>query len=528
MLKSKRDTGRMVPLTGLFLLLAIFSLIPTRAAGLMVPSVFGDHMVFQRGQTNSVWGWADAGKPVRVRLGDEVHETVAGADGFWKVALAPRMSGGALELEIGSGLEKRTFADVVFGEVWLCSGQSNMLFPVSQSLDGGRIVAEPANPNIRFLRSGRRTSTDYQRDLPARWETSRPESRGLFSGVGYHFASAISQTLDVPVGILQIAVGGSTIEAWIDRRILQQDTRFSSLMKRWAALESVPWNEKPEQERHAAEMAAWEAARLAGQDLPRKPRAAQDPRESRGRPGTFYAGLLHSVVGFGIRGVLWYQGESNAEGHKEYAELFPLLIQSWREAWGQGDFPFLWVQLPNHGKPSLMQDGGRTKIREAQAAALSLPATGQIVTIDLGDPDDIHPLNKTEVGRRLAALALADVYDVSPEPAAPRLGKFSVSDHKMVLEILRCGKGLQVRSKNGPSGFLVAGEDKVFHPAQARVVEPDGLEVWSDAVAKPAAVRYAWAGSPPVTVFSSEDLPLAPFRTDTWEQSSFQPTEGAP
>ena len=492
-----------------------------------MPVLFGDNMVLQSGQSNPVWGWFTPGGAVKVHINGETHDALASESGRWEVKLNSRDAGGPFTLSIRAGDESKTISNVMFGEVWLCSGQSNMNMPLPNTETGEEAARIASHPRIRFIKVPRRPSQEPQKDFPfpAKWEACSPETAASMSGLAYYFAKNISANLDVPVGIIQVAAGGSAIEAWIERKILNADGRFAPMMSKWLEVESDKWDAEAESAKYQAELSEWNAAVKAiessGKAPPRRPSAPVNPLESRGRPGNFYGGMLSPAVGYGIRGVLWYQGESNAGREAEYALLFPALITSWRDAWKNPGLPFFWVQLASYGPMKPVQDGSWAGIREAQAAALSLPHTGQVITTDLGDANDIHPPKKKEVADRLANLILDKVYRKAEPAIAPTYKSHEFAEGKAIIQLEPDGAELELRPTNEFTGFVIAGEDKVFRPARVRSVKQGVLEVWSDAVASPVAVRYAWADNPPFSVFSSSGLPLAPFRTDSWNKTTF-------
>ena len=493
-----------------------------------IPVLFGDNMVLQRGKANPVWGWFTPGGAVKVSIERDTHEAQADKDGRWEVILKSRDAGGPFTLTIQAGEESKILSNIMFGEVWLCSGQSNMNMPLSNSESGEEAVKNANHPNIRIIKVPRKPVQELQKDFPfpAKWGVCSPETVPDMSALAYYFAKDISENLNVPVGIIQIAAGGSSIEAWIERKILDADERFEPLMSKWRETESHSWDAEAEAAKYQSELSEWEAAKIAaerdGKAVPRRPSAPVNPLESRGRPGNFYGGMLSPAVGYGIRGVLWYQGESNAGREAEYALLFPTLIKSWREAWKDPNLPFFWVQLASFGPVMPVNDGSWAGIREAQGKTLTLPNTGQVVTTDLGDAKNIHPLRKKEVGDRLAQLVLAEVYQARKPDIAPFYENHKFADGKAIIQIGPDDAIVEIKPTNDYTGFVIAGEDKVFRPAKIRIIKTGVIEVSSDKVAAPVAVRYSWADNPPFSVFSSSGLPLAPFRTDSWDHTTFQ------
>jgi sialate O-acetylesterase len=454
-------------------------------------NMFGDHMVLQQGIRNRVWGRADAGEEVRVSLADQVKTTTAGTDGGWEVFLDPISTYGGPHVLSVEGKNRVSFSDVLIGEVWVCSGQSNMQWSVNMSNDPDLEKAAANVPHIRLISVPQVGTQEPQWNFKGQWAVCSPETVGPFSAVGYFFGRQIHQTLGVPVGLVNNAWGGSAAEAWVRRDRLAAHDSLKAIHERWTAVEAGEADEK----------------KLAGNQ----------------RPGNIHSGVLAPSIGYGIRGVIWYQGESNAGRAYQYRELFPLLIESWREEWGLGDFAFYWVQLADFKpeKPTPAESDW-AELREAQTMTLRLPNTGEAVIIDIGEGKDIHPRNKQDVAKRLARWALAETYG-RPDIAcrSPRFAAVEIQGSKAVLSFVGDGtaaitdeKAWRTFDVNEPRGFTVAGGDHVFVPAQARLL-PDGrIEVWADGIAEPVAVRYAWADNPVCNVYAASGLPLTPFRTD--------------
>ncbi len=484
-------------------------------AGLKLPAIIGDHMVLQRDLANPIWGWADPGADVTVAIAGQTHQAKAGEDGKWKVALTPLpVSREALSMTISSKDETLTLSDILVGEVWICSGQSNMQWSVKQSDDPDLEIATANYPNIRLITVPLVGTQEKQDDFKGQWDPCTPETVGDFSGVGYFFGRQLHQTLDVPIGLIDNAWGGSAAEAWVSRETMEADTRFASVMENWKKIEATYDHEKA--------MADWkvkaEEAKAAGKPAPRQP---SNLLTGNARPGNIWAGMLHPTIGYGIRGAIWYQGESNAGRAYQYDDLFGLMISEWRKAWSIGDFPFYWVQLADF-KAEKPEPGESdwAELREAQTNTLALPNTGQAVIYDLGEGRDIHPRDKQNVAKRLARLALARDYGQSQvEYLSPSHKSLEVNGGKAILTFENAGSGgLYAFDTEAVAGFAVAGEDKVWHWATGMVVAPDKVEVSSSAVANPVAVRYAWADNPVANLRGRNGLPVIPFRTDDWPQ----------
>ena len=327
-------------------LLFEFGSVPAQADA-KLPSVFGDHMVLQRDLANPVWGWADAGEKITVTIDSQKHSTQADAKGNWSVKLSPLTVGGPHELTI-QAKNNIKFQDVLVGEVWVCSGQSNMQFSVSSAHDPDLEIRTADYPKIRLITVPQVGTQEVQRDFNGQWELCSPETVGNFSAVGFFFGRQLYQVLDVPIGLIDNSWGGSSAEAWVRRDLLEKDSRYQELLKRWDNTEKTYDHEKAVAA-YKKRVAAWEQkvkeARAAGKQVPSRPRPPRNPLTGQHRPANLYNGVLKPILGYGIRGVIWYQGESNAGRAYQYRHLFPLMIQNWRDEWGQGDFPFYWVQL---------------------------------------------------------------------------------------------------------------------------------------------------------------------------------------
>ncbi len=495
---------------------------------LKLPAIFGSHMVLQRDMEVPIWGWDRPGQVVEVSLrsvnSDARPETVkgtAGADGRWEVRLSAHSAGGPWKIQIKGSGDVRTLDDVLFGEVWICSGQSNMALPLDRADDADLERRTAKFPNIRFISVPQVGTQEPQTDFNGKWDVCTPETVGQFSAVGYLFGRQLHETLDVPVGLIDNAWGGSACEAWIRRDLLEKDARFAGLMARWKQTEA---NVEKAMVSYNKQMAAWReaaaAAKKAGKPQPRRPgRSPQAALTGNQRPANIYNGVLKPTIGYGIRGAIWYQGESNANRAYQYRELFPYMIQTWREEWGQGDFPFYWVQLADFRNESTEPtDSAWAELREAQTMTMQrLPNTGQAVIIDIGEGRDIHPRNKQGVARRLARWALAKDYGHEVVHQSPTWVSMEKEGNRVTLTFDHVGQGLYTFDVNRPLGFTIAGSDKKFHNASAQLKGKNQIVVWSDSVAEPVAVRYAWADNPICNVYSRDGLPATPFRTDDWK-----------
>jgi sialate O-acetylesterase len=639
-------------------------------AEVRVPSLISDHMVLQRGQRVRVWGTASAGERVSVSFSGRGARATADARGRWQVFLGPFDAGGPHVLTVEGASNKLTFNDVLVGDVWVCSGQSNMEWLLVNAKDGPRDAAAANDAQLRLFTVRKNTSAEPLEDVVGRWAQAAPREAAQFSAVCYYFGREIRERVKVPVGLVHTSWGGTPAEAWTSRGALASDASLKPVLERYdAELRDLP-RLTAEYERARGEWDAqyltrdpgnrgeaqgyadpahsvgdwkrmslprlWESAGLdvdgavwfrrevnvpaawAGRDLtlalgaiddfdttyfngervgstgadtpnswtvPRRykvpgslvraggntvavrvfdrvggggfgggetmslsplaePRGDAAPLEGEwsyreeftvpsavidyskqpqapgpgnpNNPTVLYNAMLAPLTPYSIRGALWYQGESNAGGAYQYRTLFPTMIRDWRAKWGGGDFPFYFVQLANwKARKEDSIDSEWAELREAQLMTLrGVPHTGMAVSIDIGDPDDIHPRNKLDVGLRLARWALARDYGVKVETSGPLYESQTVEAGRVRLRFTHA-EGLKTSDGGPPRGFFVAGADRKFRPAEARV-EKDSVVVWSGEVPSPVAVRYAWADNPAANLYNGAGLPASPFRTDDW------------
>ena len=622
-------------------------------AGIELPSLFADGMVLQRAQPVHVWGWATPGQRIRVKFDGRSVSALAAASGRWDAVLPAHAAGGPFQLSIKGDGAVIALHDVLVGDVWICSGQSNMEFSVSGANDADAVMAGARDSMIRHFKVPRSwAETPQDRLAGGQWVAAAPQTVGDFSAVGYFFAQDLRKKLGVPIGLINSTWGGSSIEAWSDdatlggaaagmRESLRKDEaaeqqrleRTRARLTRWPAgehgmvdgkplwadpgLDDSSWDLIPAQQRweesgyddmdgfawyrtsfelSAAEAAkgvelglgpiddsdqtwvngqlvggmhlAWNVPRLyhvgpqalhAGRNVvairvedvgagggeygaanlrfvrtadgiahplpdqwkfrPDQPVLSLDDKHNQ-YPAALYNQMIHPLLPYPIKGVIWYQGEANAWGAAayDYRKRFAGLINSWRGSWGEGDLPFLWVQLANFVSGVDTEDYSPwATLRDSQSATLSLPATAQAVIIDIGNPSDIHPRDKQDVGHRLALAALHQAYGQDLVYSGPTYHQLRFVGSKAVVSFDHLGSGLAVRGGgNAPRGFSVAAADRRFVPAQA-VIDGDTVTVWSDTVARPAAVAYAWSDNPEqANLINRDGLPAAPFRTDDW------------
>ncbi|MFO0787967.1 MAG: sialate O-acetylesterase [Pirellulales bacterium] len=489
-------------------------------AEVKLPAMFTDHAVLQRDMKVPVWGWAEPGEEVHVAIAGQTQKTKADDKGNWQVTLEPLKVGDPLTLVVEGKDSRVEVKDLLVGEVWLCSGQSNMEWPVSASTNADLEMAAADHPQIRLVRVKEPGSQTAVEDFDGAWKVCAPDSLGDFSAVGYFFGRELHEQLDVPIGLIDDSWGGSACEAWIPREKLAGNPLYDEMVKQWDEqtknFDDAKW---------AAERAEWRkqaaAARKEGKRPPERPKRGKEDDGAVGnhRPANLYHARVEPVMPYAIRGAIWYQGESNAARAYQYREMFPLMIKTWRENWKEGDFPFYWVQLANFmDRKEKPRESAWAELREAQTMTQEkLPNAGQAVIIDIGEAADIHPRNKVEVGRRLARWALAKDYGKKFEYQSPRYDSMEVKDGKVTVKFKDVGGGLRSRDEKEVVGFAVAGDDKKWYWADAKIVDRDRIELTCDDVKDPVAVRYAWADNPECNVYSMELLPLTPFRTDDWE-----------
>jgi len=513
MSKSRRG------LVGLFAILVVLSVWSAGAlADVKLPAVIGDNMVLQRGGSTPIWGWADAGEKVTVAAtwGGKAEAT-ADQDGKWMVKVELPTSAGPFEITI-AGKNTITLKNVLVGEVWVCSGQSNMEFSVRQAVDSNAEIASANYPQIRLFTVTKKVADKPESDCAGKWQECNPQTVWGFSAVGYFFGRYLHKELNAPIGLINTSWGGTPAEAWMSRQFLESDADFKPILERGEeAITKYPiLKEKYEQEMKKFDETAAQL-KAEGKKVPRRPQIG--PPIGPGHPNLptgLYNGMLAPLMPYGIRGAIWYQGESNADRAYQYRKLFPAMIKCWRSNWAQGDFPFLFVQLANYmhtvAEPN---ESEWAELREAQLMTLAEPNTGMAVIIDIGEANDIHPRNKQDVGKRLALWALAKTYGKDVVYSGPTYQLMAVEGNKAVLHFQNVGGGLVAKRGEKLEGFAIAGADHKFFLADAKI-EGDTVVVSSPQVAEPVAVRYAWANNPACNLYNKEGLPATPFRTDDW------------
>jgi sialate O-acetylesterase len=440
-------------------------------------------MVLQQGIEIPVWGWASPGEKVTVTLDKNIAKTRTGKNGKWRVNLPKMNYGGPFKMTV-SGKDFRTIENIMIGEVWICSGQSNMEFHVSGTKNAAAEIAAANYPDIRFFTVKKRVSKEPQENLEGgEWGACTPQSVAAFSAVGYFFGRNLYEHLKVPVGLIHTSWGGTVAETWTSAQTIEKDPDLSELLGK---LKNADMN----------------ATKVGPNNF----------------PTLLYNGMLNPVIPYGIKGAIWYQGESNASRAQQYKRIFPNMIKDWRTKWNQGNFPFLFVQLANFKKPiTEPAESEWAELREAQTQTLQLENTGMANIIDAGDAENIHPNDKQTVGYRLSLAARKVAYGENLVYTGPTYREMKTEKNKIYITFDHTGKGFKVNDHYGYiNGFTIAAKDGDFKWAKATIVNENTIMVTNEAIENPAAVRYGWADNPDdLNLYNAEGLPANPFRTDT-------------
>lgn len=467
-------------------LIIIVASLNTVSAKVKLVSIFTDHMVLQQQSNVALWGWANVGATVKITTSWNKHIYTIKADqsGKWKVKVATPKAGGPYSITFNDG-DLLTLTDILIGEVWFCGGQSNMEMPMkgfkNQPLTGSNeVILKSANNNIRLYTVPRSSITEKQENSkPSEWKIAGPEAVSNFSATGYYFGSLLHQLINVPIGLINDSYGGSSVEAWMS----------------------------------AEELKSFPEIKI--------PSKTDTIKEVTRTPTTLYNGMIHPVIGYGVRGMIWYQGESNYERPDRYLDLFPALVASWRKAWGIGEFPFYYAQIAPFHYDYANSDKNNVKLnsaylRDSQRKALSkIPNSGMAVLMDIGDDLTIHPPQKKEVGERLAYIALAKNYGIKGFGAeSPVYESISIDKNKAIVKFQNVPNGLTSFWKE-LTLFEIAGVDKKFYPAKA-VINGSTVVVTATEVKEPVAVRYAFKNFAKGELFGNDGLPVSSFRSDDW------------
>lgn len=504
-----------------------FFLLVSAHAELKLPKPFSDGMVLQRNQKVAVWGWADPDADVTIRFAGQKRTSKVGEDGSFMVWLGKMdASKKPQTLSVVCGDESVEVENVLVGEVWFCAGQSNMRMYVDQSLDFDREKAAANHPQIRMFVDLSSPSLQPQENCRGGWKACSPETVGKFYATAYFFGRDLHKELDVPIGLIACAWGGTCIETWTPPASLE---KFPAVMASKAKEDAKvkTYDEAAEKARYAKQLEEWggkeKQAKAEGKKAPRKPRMKKHPHKSENYPGNLFNARVNPWIPYGIRGAIWYQGEANSYAMDRallYGDLLENMILQWRKVWG-AEFPFYSVQLPNYKTPQVdpVEDDPRAFVREGCLKAMKeLPKVGMAVTVDIGEIESNHPKNKQEVGRRLAQQALAKTYGRKIVAGGPIYEAMKKDGDRIVLKFSDAGSGL-VAEDGDLETFAIAGADRRFVEAQAVIVN-DFVVVRSAEVAEPVAVRYAWAINPAeCNLFNREGFPASPFRTDSWPPS---------
>jgi sialate O-acetylesterase len=534
---------------------ALLWLTSAASAEVNMPLIFGDHMVLQKGEKIPVWGTGTPGEKIQVKLGKVHAKTRADASGNWLVGINTQKAGmGPLTMTV-IATNTIAFNDVLIGDVWVASGQSNMAIELEHANTGAGAIKAGNQPMIRLFTVPLTTAAKPLNDIAAgekvagKWLVCSPESLALgFSAVGYFFGRDIQRITGMPVGLISTSVGGTPAQAWMSYEALQSapqlaayaDSQRKLLDSYDATMAAFPQALQEFQQKHEAwlktdkpqndaALAKWYSDRAAaaavGQKEPDRPALIPEPKKpdpsgGPGHPTALYNGMIAPIIPFGIKGVIWYQGEANAGKGAEYRYLFSALIQSWREKWGEGDFPFLFVQLPDYQFSWAL-------LRESQLETLSLRNTGMVVSIDAGTIKNIHPPFKEVIGDRLALVAEHVAYGREIEYSGPIYKSMRVEDDAIRI-LFDHAEGLKTAKPpvSGPDTtevpvdklvtFTIAGEDKKWQPADA-TIDGDTVIVRSPNVKQPVAVRFGWDPPSICNLYNKSGLPASPFRTDDWQ-----------
>lgn len=515
---------KLLKLTGIAVAVILLAVTAVQA-NVTLPDVLSSSMVLQRELKVPIWGTAQPGEAITVRFAGQKRDTVADAQGRWTVHLAKMKANATPATLTVQGQNRIELTDILIGEVWLVAGQSNMQLLLSQTRNGDLTIAAANHPQFRLFNVSRQVAFKHAPPPLGRWKACTPESVKVFSAAGYYFGAELQLAFNVPVGLINSSYGGSQAEAWTPVEYLNARPELRPTVERkklWDAERETVRRDYDEAIRNwTAEADRSRAAGATPSPSPSVPDALREYRVA----SSIYDGMIQPLAPFGLRGFVWYQGESNEARAQQYGLLLPTMIRAWRDLWHRSDLPFGIVQLPNyHATNTEPVDQPWSHIREAQRrTAESTRAAGLIITIDIGEAADIHPRNKYDVGRRMARWALARVYNQPLTPGGPRFAAAKVSGPRMIVSFRDVGTGLRLRAGDPLSEFAIAGADHRWVWANARIVGKDRVEVWSEAVPHPVAVRYAFNDNPVNPSLTNEtDIPAGPFRSDNWPG----PTDG--
>lgn len=494
----------------------------TTIGSLLLPSIFSNNMILQREAPIPFWGMASPGQIVSVTLKNQTKQTTADNDGKWTVRLSPMRVGGPYSVTI-IAIDTIVLKNILIGDVWIASGQSNMEMPIAPNkyFTGIKNYKEEvlnANDSLLRIFSVEKNSVieKPQRKITGQWLEANPANAGKFSAVSYFFGKNIRKALKIPIGIIHSSWGASPAQAWTSAKVLSTDPDFQKLVNDWKKLD----NEYQAKVFSYKKDSADDAKTFSNGDtnlLKKQDKYPEYPILLQKRPSSLYNGMLFPLIPYAIKGVIWYQGEGNESNPKLYGRLFPAMITNWRNDWGQGDFPFLFVQLAGYKKlQTEPTEDGWARLREAQTKALNLPNTGMITAIDLGEENDVHPKNKQDVGYRLAQCALEKVYKRKAVHSGPTYYKMKIKDNEIHVYFKNTNGRMHVSNSDKLKGFAIAGKNKKFVWANAKI-QGNKIIVSNDSIRTPLAVRYNWANNPIGNLYNRAGFPIMPFRTDNWE-----------
>jgi sialate O-acetylesterase len=494
-------------------------------ADIKLSALFSDGMVLQRNKPVIIWGQVDPNAQVTVRFGGMGRKTYADENGDFKIQLkSMSASSKPRTLFIESGSDRVEIQNVLVGEVWLCSGQSNMEWTVQQSANYEEEQKRARYPHVRMITVKKTFSTEPEFTFEGRWKMTTPEHVGSFSAVGYYFGRELHEELNVPIGLISSAWGGTAIHAWSSMRSLEKYPKIMAdrdQKRREASEITMEQISRENQVIHAEWKAAKERSKTTGEQVRQWPKLKRHPVQSQDYHANLFNGMIHPLQPYALRGVIWYQGEANAGSHEEaklYRDLLENMTMSWRADWND-PFSFYAVQLVNFMAPvqAPVQDSGWAHIRQSFLDYhKEVERAGIVVGIDVGDAWDIHPKDKQTIGYRLAQQALVHDYGFQRVPGGPIYQSIEIQEDRSILHFSDVGSGLMAKHGEPLRWFAVAGEDRVFLKAKAEIVG-ETVVVHHPEVNEPKAVRYAWANNPEgCNLFNKEGFPASPFRTDDW------------
>ena len=499
------------------ILLLVTAICIPALAQLRLPAVINDGMVLQRDASVPIWGWAQPYQKVDVKGSWMVLPRSARANekGRWFVKIKSPEAGGPYSIVIQSGKEFIELKKVLSGEVWLCSGQSNMDFPLKESEKGAEAIIESNLPQIRLFKVPHTIADNPLEDTEAKWQQASPETTPDFSAIGFYYAKLLNRQLDVPVGMIQSAWGGTLAESWMRKEILATDKDFHPILERFSE-KVLGYSEKFKE--YETKLKEWESTEESKRE--EKPKAPQ--LRDKNSPSSLYNGMISPIIPYKIKGVIWYQGEANRRRGWQYRKLFPALIENWRKDWNQGPFSFYFVQIAPYKYPNT-DKYLVPELRDAQLHTMkTVVNTGMVVTTDIGNIDDIHPKNKSTVANRLFLWAMANNYG-KPNivHSGPIYKSMTVENDKIRIMFDHLGQGLTAPYYEPIKGFEIAGEDKKFYPADA-IIERNTVLVGNVEIEKPVAVRFGWDKAAQTNLSNRQGLPASPFRTDDWPAVSVE------